>query len=174
MKEPVRDKQTVDPKTGKEVAKSIHGVTFRESVTHTDDRGTLFEMFDPRWKWHKDPLTYVYACTIRPGITKGWSLHKKTDDRYFLMYGELEVVLYDGREDSPTFGMVQKVYLTEANRRLMSIPVGVWHAVRCIGQKDAVLVNFKSTFYDHKNPDKYRLPLNDEKIPYKFDNPKGY
>ncbi len=39
------------------------------------------------------------------------------------------------------------------------IPRGVWHAERCIGGKDAMVVNFPTIQYDHTNPDKYRLPL---------------
>ena len=168
-----RDAQTVTPE-GKRVTPWPAGVTFRESPRHIDDRGSVREIFDPRWNWHPDPLVFVYAFTIRPGIIKGWGMHKAHEDRYFLLTGELEVVLYDEREDSPTRGMVSKIYLSEYRSGLMNIPAGVWHADHNIGSAEAVVINFPTIRYDHTNPDKYRLPLNTDRIPYKFDNSKGW
>lgn len=159
---------------GKNIAKLIEGVTFKEVPTHIDDRGHVVEAFDCRWDWHTDPLVFSYVFTIRPGYAKGWGLHKKHEDRYFLLYGELEVVLYDEREHSTTYGLVNKIVLSEYNRRLINIPAGVWHADHNIGQKDVVIINFPTICYDHTNPDKYRLPLNTDRIPYKFENVKGW
>lgn len=107
-------------------------------------------------------------------MIKGWGLHKLHEDRYLLIFGEIEVVLYDERPDSPTTGLVSTVYLSEYNRRLMNIPSGVWHASRNVGQKDAIIVNFPTKCYDHSNPDKYRLPIDTDRIPYKFENPRGW
>ena len=75
------------------------GVTFRDSVTHVDARGTVTELFDPRWGWH--------------------------EDRYFVLFGELEVVFYDSRPDSPTYGEVSSVVLSEYRRRLMNMPTHI-------------------------------------------------
>ncbi len=168
-----KDVQTVTPQ-GKSLEKLPEGLTFKEIETHVDDRGSVFEMFDSRWDWHKDPMVFSYCFTIRPGVTKGWGLHKKHEDRYCLMYGEMETILYDGRKDSKTFGLVSKIYLSEYRRRLVNIPAGVWHADRNIGLKDVVVVNFPTITYNHKDPDKYRLPLDTDKIPYKFDRPIGW
>ena len=33
-------------------------------------------------------------------------MHKRHEDRYFVLHGEMEVVLYDDREDSSTRGLV--------------------------------------------------------------------
>jgi len=172
MPSPVQDKMTVTS-SGETVAKLPAGVTFHEITTHVDDRGTVCELFDPRWGWTKDPMVFAYTYTVRPGIIKGWSVHKKHEDRYCILYGEMEVVLYDDRPESPTKGLVAKVVLSEYRRRLMNIPIGIWHAVRNIGTKDVVVVNFPTTPYEHEDPDKYRLPVNTDKIPYKFENARG-
>jgi len=169
----VQDRQMVTA-SGEPLAQLPAGVTFRELPTHVDDRGSVLEMFDLRWGWHPDPLVFVYAFTVRPGKIKGWGLHKRHDDRYLLLQGEMEVVLYDERDDSPTRGLVAKIYLTELQRRLMSIPAGVWHADHNIGTRDALVVNFPTIPYDHASPDKYRLPLDTDQIPYKFESPRGW
>lgn len=168
-----QDQQTVTS-NGTSLAKMPHGMRIRELVLHTDDRGMVFEMFDPRWGFHDEPIGFVYSFTVRPGMIKGWGMHKQHEDRYCLMLGELELVTYDARPDSPTFGLVSKIYLTEQRRMLVNVPAGVWHADRNIGTKDAFVVNFPTILYDHTSPDKYRLPLDTDLIPHKFPNPQGW
>ena len=173
MATPDQDKQTVTP-AGESIQQVPAGVTFHDVITQVDERGMVCELFDPRWGWHKDPLVFAYSFTVRPGMIKGWGMHKKHDDRYFILLGEIEVVLYDDRPDSPARGLISTVVLSEYRRRLMSIPAGVWHADRNIGSRDAVLINFPTIPYDHANPDKYRLPLNTDKIPHTFENARGW
>ena len=171
--EPIPDPATVNA-AGEPLAPLPHGVTFRRAVTQLDDRGSVCELFDPRWQWHSAPLVFVYMFTLRPGKVKGWGLHKLHEDRYFLLLGEMEIVLYDVRPDSPTRGTISRVVLSEYDRRLMNIPAGIWHANHNIGNKDAVVVNFPTRPYQHDSPDKYRLPLDTTEIPYKFENIAGW
>ncbi|MBK8505685.1 MAG: dTDP-4-dehydrorhamnose 3,5-epimerase family protein [Saprospiraceae bacterium] len=173
MKEQKRDIQTVTTE-GKPVGLLPEGVTFKELSTQIDERGSVCELFDSRWDWHPDPLVFSYLFTVRPEMIKGWGMHMQHEDRYLLLLGEMEVVLYDAREDSPTNGLVAKVVLSEYNRRLMNIPAGIWHADHNIGQKEAFVVNFPTICYDHTNPDKYRLPVDTDQIPYSFVNPSGW
>lgn len=149
------------------------GVVTRDLITHVDERGTVFEMFDLRWKWHVDPLVFAYTFSIRPGMIKGWGMHKLHDDRYCILSGELLLVLFDDRSDSPTRGLVAKIVLSEYRRQLINIPAGIWHANQNIGGKDVVVVNFPTAPYDHAHPDKYRLPLDTDKIPYRFEQPRS-
>jgi dTDP-4-dehydrorhamnose 3,5-epimerase len=159
---------------GESLAALPAGVTFREVPTQTDDRGTVVELFDPRWGWHDKPLVFSYCFTIRPGMIKGWGLHKEHEDRYFVLFGEMQVVMYDDRPDSPTRHLVSSVVLSEHRRRLMNIPPGIWHANRNLGTRDVVVINFPTTPYNHTKPDKYRLPLDTDQIPYKFDGLRGW
>lgn len=151
-----------------------HGATFRDSVRHVDDRGSVTELYDPRWNWHPEPLVFSYMFTIRPGVVKGWGLHKLHEDRYFVIRGEMELVMYDPRPDSPTFGMISKVYLSAARPRLFNVPRFVWHADRNIGSDELMVINFPTIQYDHSNPDKYRLPLDTDLIPYDFGDANGW
>jgi dTDP-4-dehydrorhamnose 3,5-epimerase len=167
MADLARDVPTVSS-TGDRLARVPEGVTFRDAVTHVDDRGSVCELFDPRWGWTDDDLVFSYVFTLRPGMVKGWGMHREHEDRYFILYGELELVLYDGREDSPTHGLVSEIYLTEHRRQLMNIPTGVWHANRNVGMNDVTVINFPTKPYDHENPDKYRLPIDTDQIPYAF------
>ena len=169
----VRDGQTVTS-SGEPTARGLEGVRVHHLKTHIDDRGSLVEMYDPRWGFHPDPLVYAYSFTIRPGVAKGWGIHKLHDDRYFLLQGEVEVVLYDVRPDSSTCGQVARYRLSEFDRSLLSIPKLVWHATRNLGAKDFVGVNFPTMPFDHADPDKYRLPLDTPLIPFSFDGTPGW
>jgi dTDP-4-dehydrorhamnose 3,5-epimerase len=168
-----RDVATV-ANSGAVLGPLTHGVSIRQATTHSDRRGAVVELFDPRWNWHPDPLVFAYSFTIRPGFAKGWNLHKEHEDRYVIMFGEMELVLFDPRADSPTYGQICRLVLGERHRCLVNIPKNVWHADRNIGSTDVVGINFPTTQYDHANPDKYRLPLDTDLIPYKFEDVRGW
>ncbi len=169
----IRDKATVSP-GGVPLARLADGVTFYDVPTHRDDRGSVFEVFDPRKNWHPDPLVFCYCFTIRPGYVKGWGLHKLHEDRYFVLSGEMKVVLYDVRPESPTYGEISAVVLTADNRRLMNIPRNVWHADHNIGGSEVIIINFPTIQYDYASPDKYRLPIDTPLVPYDFKGAKGW
>lgn len=113
-------------------------------------------------------MVFSYMFTLRPSMVKGWGMHMKHEDRYLVLFGEMEVIMYDTREESPTKGLISRVHLSEWDRRLMCIPTGIWHANYNPGNKDAVIINHPTQPYDHENPDKYRLPLDTPEIPFKF------
>jgi dTDP-4-dehydrorhamnose 3,5-epimerase len=159
---------------GKRTAGMLEGVSRRSVPTQVDDRGFLVELFNPSWEWFTEPFAYAYATTVRPGYVKGWGMHKEHTDRYFLLLGEIEVVLYDVRPDSRTCGQISVVRMSEYDRGLLNIPELVWHALRNLGSTDAVVVNFPTVAFDHENPDKYGLPLNTPVIPYSFEGLRGW
>jgi dTDP-4-dehydrorhamnose 3,5-epimerase len=167
-----RDQQTVTS-AGQSIVPLIDGVTFHDSTMIRDDRGAVVELFDPRWGWHPDPLVFSYLFTVRPGVVKGWGLHKLHEDRYFVVRGEMEVVMFDPRSDSPTYGKVSRVLLSADRPRLMNVPKFVWHADHNIGTEDTVVVNFPTIQYNHASPDKYRLPIDTPLIPYSFGAARG-
>lgn len=163
----IQDAATV-ASDGVPLRRLTHGVTQRRLITHTDERGTVTELFDPRWGYHPDPLVFCYTFSIRPGVVKGWNLHRRHEDRYALLQGEMELVLFDPRPDSPTCNEVCRILLSEHDRCIVNVPANVWHADRSIGDRDVVVVNFPTIPYDHTAPDKYRLPLDTPLIPYRF------
>jgi dTDP-4-dehydrorhamnose 3,5-epimerase len=168
-----RDTQTVTA-AGVETHALPDGVRILRRATHIDDRGSLVELYDPRWEWHPEPLVYAYSFTIRPGVTKGWALHREHEDRYFVLQGQAELVLYDVRPDSSTRGAISRIRLSDYDRCLVNIPRLVWHATRNLGTTDWVGINFPTVPYDHANPDKYRLPLDTPLIPFSFEGTRGW
>jgi dTDP-4-dehydrorhamnose 3,5-epimerase len=169
----VRDRQTVS-REGKTISTLIEGVSIRDVPTHIDERGSVVEIYDTRWGWHPAPIVFAHCFTIRPGFAKGWALHKTHEDRYFILQGDMELVLYDPRPGSSTCGQVCKILMTEMNRRLINIPKFVWHAEHNIGNKDVVVIDLPTEPYNHASPDKYRLPIDTPLIPYSFGAARGW
>jgi dTDP-4-dehydrorhamnose 3,5-epimerase len=168
MTQPKKDLQTVSS-DGRQLAPLIEGVRIRYVITHADARGSLTEVFNPAWGFHESPMVYLYEFTIRPGKAKGWVAHQQQDDRIFLSRGSVKFVLYDDRPPSPTYKMINELVFTEQNRALITYPCGIYHALENIGTVDALLYNLPTRPYNHADPDKYRLPLNNDIIPYRFD-----
>jgi dTDP-4-dehydrorhamnose 3,5-epimerase len=170
---PKKDIQTVTA-DGQPIVRLIDGVSIRSSVTHVDERGTLCEIHTPHGAPLAAPVVYVYQFTIRPGKIKGWHVHHLHDDRIFISQGQVKVVLYDSRPHSPTYGLVNEIYRTDLDRTLMVIPAYVFHAHQNVGTTDALFISMPTRGYQHDDPDVYRLPINNDEIPYRFENRLGW
>jgi len=162
-----KDLASVTP-DGESLDALIEGVDVRRARTHADERGTLCEIFDPRWGFTEDPLVYAYLVTIRPEQVRGWVVHREQTDRLFVYAGVLRIVLYDARTESDSFGRLNVLHFGEHDRALVSIPAGVFHAVKNVGDREGAFVNLPSQPYRHDDPDKYRLPLENNVIPYRL------
>ena len=171
--EPKQDIQTVTS-DGQPVERLIEGVVILPAVTHADERGTLCEISPLALAAQPSPMVYVYQFTIRPGKVKGWHVHHLHDDRIFISSGTVKVVLYDSRPESPTYQMVNEIYRTEHHRTLMTIPAYVFHAHQNVGITDALFVSMPTRPYNHASPDVYRLPLDTDEIPYRFEPRVGW
>lgn len=153
---------------GQRPAPRIAGVQLREARTQIDERGELIELYDARWGLDQESHDFVYATMVRPNCVKGWVVHEHQDDRVGMLLGTFHWVLYDARIGSPTHGQIDEIYLGERRRGTMIIPRGVFHAVRNVGRTDAWFVNVPTAPYRHDRPDKRRLPLSTDQIPYRF------
>jgi dTDP-4-dehydrorhamnose 3,5-epimerase len=147
---------------------SIQGVLIKEVLHVPRDHGVITEVFRPEWDPTGLPVVHVYQSRLFPGAIGAWSCHTRTVDRLFVNQGSLKAVLYDGREDSPTYGMVNEVYLGDARPAFVVIPIGVWHGLQNLGTNDALVLNMPTQAYNYKDPDHWRLPYDTDEIPYKW------
>lgn len=160
-----QDAATVDD-TGRRLSAGIEGVRFCRLVSHVDHRGSLTEAVNFDNDFWDEPIVYSYCITIRPGRVKGWGMHRKQADRYFLAAGHVRIVLYDGRVQSPSYRALSEFQMTEESRGLLLIPPGVWHGAQNWGERDAVVVNFPTRPFDREDPDKYRIDIRSGAIPF--------
>jgi len=152
--------------------KLIEGVKTKALKVIPDERGWLMEMLrnddDIFQKFGQVYLTVAY-----PGIVKGWHYHKVQTDHFVCVKGMMKVVLYDGRDDSPTKGEVNEFFLGEKNPTLVVIPPFVLHGMKGIGTEPALLINTPTEVYNYKDPDEFRVHPHDNDIPYDWSRKDG-
>ncbi len=129
---------------------TIEGVYVKELVTHLDGRGDVIELWSEPWVDDKNILKpkHVYESSTDNGVVKGWHLHNIHTDQHTVTRGKLQISLVDVREDSPTFGHVNKVFLGVQQPRLLKIPTGVMHGWKALKGDEVIVVNLQTEVYD--------------------------
>ena len=146
--------------------KTIDGVSVREVRHVPRDHGVITEIFRPEWDPTGLPVVHIYQSRLYPGALGAWSCHQRSTDRLFVNQGQLKIVLFDGREDSKTNGLIMELHAGDARPSLIVVPPGVWHGLQNLGSTDALILNCPTEAYDYKDPDHYRLAYDSAEIPY--------
>ncbi|KKQ79195.1 MAG: dTDP-4-dehydrorhamnose 3 5-epimerase-like protein [Parcubacteria group bacterium GW2011_GWC2_38_7] len=141
----------------------INGVALKQMKRWCDDRGFFCEVIKFGEETFHEVKQTSYTETL-PGVIKAFHWHKKQWDVWFVLKGVAQVVLYDCREDSSTKGETQVIVCGEDNPVLISIPPGVAHGYRVLGNTRVGLLYHTSEAYDPKEPDELRIDFNDPKI----------
>jgi dTDP-4-dehydrorhamnose 3,5-epimerase len=147
----------------------IDGVTVTALASHSDSRGSLCELLTTR-DGPVEPIVHVYQVTAEAGARRAWVYHRLQYDRLAFVNGRFRIVLYDIRPRSPTFTMLNVFILGRDQSALLHIPPYVIHGVHNTGREAAIFVNLPTKAWDASTPDKYRLPENDPRIPFNFDD----
>ena len=116
----------------------INGVKIKQLKKFCDDRGFFAEVI----KEGEDsfvPVKQTSYTETFPGVIKAFHWHKKQWDAWFVVRGSAQVVLFDLRDDSWTKGQTQVIYAGEDNPVLISIPPGVAHGYRVLGEEKVCL-----------------------------------
>ncbi|MBU2595772.1 dTDP-4-dehydrorhamnose 3,5-epimerase family protein [Patescibacteria group bacterium] len=145
----------------------IEGVKEKNLNRHHDDRGWFSEIVRDDEKllsrFGQASITKTYS-----GVIKAFHWHKKQDDLWFCVSGNIQVVLYDRRPRSKTKGETSVFFLGEDNPKIVLIPKGVAHGYRVLGTKPAILVYFTTKSYNPNVPDEERIPFDDKKINFNW------
>ena len=150
----------------------IDGVKVRTLRHIPDERGYLMEMLRSDWEEY-EKFGQVYITAVYPGVVKGWHYHRIQTDHFICVHGMAKVVLYDGREGSPTHGEVNEFFMGQQNPVLLKIPPGVMHGFKGISPEMTLIVNVPTELYNYDQPDEYRLPAHTDEIPYDWSRKDG-
>jgi dTDP-4-dehydrorhamnose 3,5-epimerase len=123
-----------------------------------------------RASWEGCPFLpkQVLFVALRPREVSAWHRHDQQYDYVACCQGALRVVLYDDREDSPTRGTLQEHLVGGGNPTGLAIPPGVWHGIQNLDSSTSSFVNLFDREYNHENPDEWRLPPENDLIPFTF------
>ena len=136
---------------------TIHGVILKELNALVDGRGDVTELWSLPWVEKESFVvpTHCYQSATDFGVTKCWHLHAIHTDQFTVTRGKLQVNLVDIREESPTFGHVNSIFLGTQKPRLLKIPPGIMHGWKALTRPEVIVVNFQSHVYDPKDEFKY-------------------
>lgn len=141
----------------------IQDVMVKKLVRHSDDRGFFMEILRDDEKL-LERFGQASLSKSYPGVIKAFHYHEKQDDIWFFPVGNVQTVLYDLRENSPTRGETNIFYMGEDNPLVVVIPKGVAHGYRVLGNQPACIVYFTTEAYDPRHPDEKRIDWNDPMI----------
>jgi dTDP-4-dehydrorhamnose 3,5-epimerase len=110
----------------------------------------------------------AYITSTYPGVIKAWYRHTRQIDQIAVIIGLLKLVLYDTRENSPTYGKLDTIFLGELAPKLVQFPPGIWHGFQAIGDRETFAVHLNSIAFQFDAPDEERLPIDTDLIPYRW------
>jgi dTDP-4-dehydrorhamnose 3,5-epimerase len=144
----------------------IDGVLVQPLKQILDERGKIMHMLradDPYF----ENFGEIYFSVVYPGVIKGWHLHKAMTLNYAVIQGNIKLVLYDDRSDSPTRGELMELFLGEGNYILVRIPPQVWNGFKGIGTTPAIVANCSTL--PHDPHEIVRMDPLDNSIPYRWE-----
>jgi len=125
----------------------IDGVRIIPLRQIVDERGKIMHMLkatDP----HFIRFGEIYFSCAWPGTVKAWHIHKTMTINNAVISGHAKLVMYDIREDSPTRGMLQEVFLGEHNYCLVQIPPRIANGYKAYGDRLVILANCATEPHD--------------------------
>ncbi|NOY30540.1 MAG: dTDP-4-dehydrorhamnose 3,5-epimerase [Planctomycetes bacterium] len=126
----------------------IDDVVYRSLERYDDSRGWLIELFREDELPAENLPRMAYLCETLPGSARGPHEHHQQSDLFaFTEPGDLELYLWDIREDSATYGHCQQVTVGDSNRQLVIVPPGVVHDFKNAGKVSAWAFNAPNVLY---------------------------
>ena len=125
----------------------IDGVGIKALKRIGDERGMVLHMLRRDWDIFKD-FGEIYFSTVNDGIVKGWKRHKRMIQNFAVPMGNAQFVLYDDRQNSPTKGEIQEVFLGADNYVLLTLPPLLWYGFTGVGDGPLIIANCTSIPHD--------------------------
>ena len=113
------------------------------------DHGVITETYPSGVGSHRHAGRARLSVASLPGAIGAWSCHAQEIDRLFVNQGQLKIVLYDDREESPTYRQIMELHVGDARPTFLVIPTGVWHGLQNLGSTEALMLNFPTRAYDY-------------------------
>ena len=142
----------------------IQGVRIKDVQPILNPQGGILHMVRADEKELFTQFGEVYLSITNPGVVKGWHRHVDMTNIHSCIVGTLKLVLFDGRENSPTFGEIVEVVYGEGQHKVVRIPPGVTYGWKNIGDKPAILANCASHVHDPSKS--VKIDLSSGEIPY--------
>ena len=151
-----QDKQSVSSDWKLVGRKLIDGVIVKEVRSIVRATRTLTEIWRGDWSAVSQRVDQVFQVVLQPGSISAWHAHGSTTDQLFVASGQLHLILYDSRADSPTNGLLNEFHLSDHRPMLVVVPPRIWHGIINRAAEQAILLNATDSAYSYESPDHWR------------------
>ena len=147
--------------------KLIDGIKVSSLNQFKDERGAVFHVLKESDK-HFHRFGEAYISKVNSNVVKGWKFHKKMHQNFCVPFGEIKLVVFDGRKESPTYDKINEFILSpdDSNYKLISIPPKLWYGFKSISEPYSLLLNITDMVHDSN--ESFTKDLNDNSIKYKW------
>jgi dTDP-4-dehydrorhamnose 3,5-epimerase len=128
-----------------DIQQKFPGVYVRQLAGHDDSRGWLIELFrdDELPEGFRPAMGYI--SLTHPGISRGPHEHAHQTDGFAFVSGKMRLYLWENR---PGMGNTKlELDVGESNPLFITVPPGVVHAYKNMGNSDATVLNFPDKLY---------------------------
>ena len=126
----------------------IDGVKIIKLTTHEDDRGLFREIFRFSEQFEGIPVGQLSHSMVQEGVVKAWHGHVYQSQWNYVVSGQIQVVLYDKRNNSRTYKELYEFVVGDGLDPLAYyFPPGVFHGYKCI-QGPMQIIYATSGVYD--------------------------
>ena len=137
---------------------AIVGVVIKQLKSFPDGRGFFREIFranEPIFEGGQF-MQWSHSSMVK-NVVKAWHYHHVQTDWWYVPLGQVDTVLFDNREESPTYKKKLVIRMGEGNEVCVRIPPGVLHGCKVISEQ-AHLFYITSETYDPN--EEGRFPFN--------------
>lgn len=108
-----------------------------------------------------------YFSELAAGMVKAWKCHREQTQHLAVPVGRLHLVLFDGRDGSPTQGALQEIMLGRPDSYLrVTIPPRIWYGFAAVGDGPALIANCPDL--PHRPGECDQREHDDPFIPFRF------
>lgn len=150
---------------------SIIGVEFKQLKTHGDQRGFFREIVRSSDALFQNGTFAQWSHSkMERNVVKAWHYHHIQYDWWYVALGHVETVLFDNREESPSYKKILKFKMGEKMDKLddileicVKIPPGVLHGCKVLSEIAHLFYITSETY----NPNEEgRFPYNSTLVPH--------
>lgn len=144
----------------------MEGVLITPLRQFDDERGAVLHMIkvdSPSFKQFGE----VYFSLVNPGHVKAWKRHHKMTQNFAVPVGTIKLVLYDSRENSPSYGKVEVLSVGRPeNYALITIPPMICYGFQGVSEEPALITNCADLPHDPEESE--RIDPDSSAIPYSW------
>jgi dTDP-4-dehydrorhamnose 3,5-epimerase len=159
-----RDAQTTLPGGKRAGPPQIQGVAVSELGNVISRSGYMVEIFRDDWPLADFSIRQINWAELNPGAATDWHYHALQTDHLIGVDGSIKLALIDGRKNSDSYGARDVVRIGALRPVVVTIPPGVWHALRNESGRPAGYLNLADQPYDYETPDDFRVSPDDPEV----------